>query len=156
MNRIVFLGTGGGRHMMFSQVRKTGGMYFEFDAGKKEILAFIMDPGPGSLVNSRGTFLKPELVQGVVLSHHHIDHSTDANAWLDGIEKPFLIAEEHCVMDREELGEKDYDYYPCINPYQRKRIGELHTVKDRSIVKMKGVRFESVRSEHYGPTVGFV
>ena len=155
MNRIVFLGTGGGRHMMFSQVRKTGGMYFEL-GGDKNALKFIMDPGPGSLVNARQSGLKAENVQGVVLSHHHIDHSTDANVWLDGLEKPFLIAEEHCVMDKTELGEKDYDYYPCISPYQRKKVANLHAVKDRSAVKMGAVRFEAVKSDHYGPTVGFV
>ncbi len=155
MNRVVFLGTGGGRHMMFSQLRKTGGMYFELGE-KKDMMSFIMDPGPGSLVNARSAKLKAEDINGVVLSHHHIDHSSDVNVWLDGLEKPFLIAEEHCVMDKAELGEKDYDYYPCVNLYQRKKIGELHAVKDRSIVKMKGVRFEAVKSEHYGPTVGFV
>ena len=142
--------------MMFSQVRKTGGMYFEFDTEKKAPFCFIMDPGPGSLVNAKQAGLNAESIQGIVLSHHHIDHSTDANVWLDGIEKPFLIAEEHCVKDREELGEKNYDYYPCINPYQRKKISELHTVKDKNIVKMGKIVFDAVRSEHYGPTVGFV
>ncbi|MBI2172651.1 MAG: MBL fold metallo-hydrolase [Candidatus Aenigmarchaeota archaeon] len=155
MNRIVFLGTGGGRHMMFSQLRKTGGMYFELGDDKNG-LKFVMDPGPGSLVNARSAKLKAEGVEGVVLSHHHIDHSTDANVWLDGLEKPFLIAEEHCVMDKAELGEKDYDYYPCVSPYQRKRVGKLHAVRDRGVVKMKGIRFEAVKSEHYGPTVGFI
>ena len=155
MNRIVFLGTGGGRHMMFSQVRKTGGIYFEL-GDEKNGLKFVMDPGPGSLVNARGAKLKAENVGGIVLSHHHIDHSTDANVWLDGLEKPFLIAEEHCVMDKEELGEKDYDYYPCISPYQRKKVGKLHAVRDGSVVKMGTVRFEAVKSDHYGPAVGFV
>ena len=85
--KIIFLGTGGGRHVMFSQSRKTGGLFF--DLGTK----FIVDPGPGSLVHAVALGLQPEKWNGVVLSHYHIDHSTDANVFLDGLKEPFLIAE---------------------------------------------------------------
>jgi ribonuclease BN (tRNA processing enzyme) len=155
MNRIVFLGTGGGKHVMFSQVRRTGGMYFEFNDNKKNSLSFVMDPGPGSLVNARSAKIKAESVNGIVLSHYHIDHSTDANVWLDGLDNPFLIAEEHCIFSKEDLKE-DYDYYPCITPYHLERLRNVHPVKHGSSVKVRGVEFRAVRCSHYGPAVGFV
>jgi ribonuclease BN (tRNA processing enzyme) len=95
----------------------------------------------------------PEKLDGVVLSHYHIDHCTDANVYLDAIEEPFIIAEQHCLIDKTKTKAK-FDYYPCITPYHQKK-SKVHAVKDRDEVEINGIKFRAVRTDHYDPCVGF-
>lgn len=148
--RLVFLGTGGGRHMMLSQVRKTGGIFFDLDKVK-----FILDPGPGSVVHAVNLDLKPEKWDGVLLSHLHPDHAADVNVYLDGMEKPFIIAEEHCLLEKKSVrGKDDFDYFPCVTVFHQEK-SQVHPVKHGSVVGVNGVKFAAIKANHYIPTVGF-
>lgn len=142
-NRIIFLGTGGGRHVMLAQVRKTGGIYVELD-GKK----FIIDPGPGALVNARQIKLNPESWNGLFLSHLHPDNSSDADALLDGMKSPFLVAEAHCIKPSRE-------YYPCISKYHQEKT-KVYAVKAGDKLKIDDMEILVTKADHYDPTVGFV
>lgn len=141
-NRLVFLGTGGGKNVMFTQFRRTGGIFVELDGTR-----FIIDPGPGSLVYSQKLKLNPGKLDGLLLSHLHPDHCTDANALLDGMKNPILIAEEHCLKPRD-------DYYPCISNYHQ-GSSNVHVAKLGDKIKMKNLQIEINRADHYAPTVGF-
>ena len=141
-NRLVFLGTGGGKSVMFTQFRKTGGIFVELDNTR-----FIIDPGPGSLVYSQKMKLNPGKLDGLLLSHLHPDHSTDANALLDGMKNPFLIAEEHCLKPRDA-------YYPCVSKYHQAN-SVVHTAKINKKIKLKNLDIVVNRADHYAPTVGF-
>jgi len=44
-NRIIFLGTGGARVVVFKQIRASGGIWFSIDGTE-----FLLDPGPGALI----------------------------------------------------------------------------------------------------------
>jgi len=142
-NRLIFLGTGGGRHVMLAQVRKTGGIFVELD-GKK----FIIDPGPGSLVNARRIKLNPESWHGIFLSHLHPDNASDANALLDGMKEPFIVAEEHCLKPSKE-------YYPVVSKYHQKKAN-VYAVKAGDKVKIDDLDILVTKADHYDPTVGFV
>jgi len=141
-NRLVFLGTGGGKNVMFTQFRKTGGIFIELDGTK-----LIIDPGPGSLVYSQKLKLNPRKLDGLLLSHLHPDHSTDANALLDGLKNPVLIAEEHCLKPKDA-------YYPCISKYQQEN-SIVHTAKINKKIEMKNLNIMVNRADHYVPCVGF-
>lgn len=156
-NRIVFIGTGGGRHSVISQVRKTGGMFVELDG-----LKFVMDPGPGCLVYSNALRLEPEKWDGILLSHYHIDQSSDANVLLDGMKgtapvkeavkkEIFLIAEEHCLKMK-----KDLDEYPRISKYHQNMAKNLHAVSPGDKVAAGKLRVEATKTDHGVPSVGFV
>ncbi len=157
MNRIVFVGTGGGRHAVSSQMRKTGGIYVELDGFK-----FIIDPGPGSLVFSRFLGLEPEKWDGILLSHLHIDQSSDTNALIDGMKDPspvgeetakeiFLIAEEHCVRMK-----KDLDEYPRISKFHQKLVKNLHAVRSGEVITLGKIKVKTSDTEHGVPNVGFM
>jgi ribonuclease BN (tRNA processing enzyme) len=146
--KLIFLGTGGSRSMLLTQERRTGGLYFDF--GKT---SFVIDPGPGSIVNALSLGLKPDKFSGVVISHMHLDHVADAPSYLDGIEEPFLIAEEHCVLDSKAT-KADFDYYPCIPLHQQKKT-KVTAVKAGSLTTIGDVRFTAVKADHYDPCVGF-
>ncbi|MEM7819861.1 MAG: MBL fold metallo-hydrolase [Candidatus Aenigmatarchaeota archaeon] len=148
MNRIVFLGTGGGRHVMFSQARRTGGLYFELE-NNNDITRFIIDPGPGSLIYSHILGLHPENWNGILLSHYHVDHSNDVNVILDGIKKPFLIAEEHCIKYNKN------NEYPCISKYHKDLVKNLYAVKHGDIINLNNIKIHAIKSNHHAPCVGF-
>lgn len=145
MNRIVFLGTGGGgAGFMSRQVLATGGKYVELDGVK-----MIIDPGPGTLVYSNYVGVDLESIDGVLLSHLHPDHSTDVNAVLDGIEQDhFLIAENSCLKPSK-------DYYPCVSKYHQKSTKYLFPAKPGQKIKIAGLAIRTVKAEHYSPCVGF-
>ena len=133
--------------MLATQERKTGGMLFDLDKVK-----FIVDPGPGSLVNAVSIGIDPSKLNGVIVSHIHIDHCTDANVYLDCIEEPFLIAEEHCIREKKQT-KADFDYFPCITAYHQKK-SKVHAVKPGDVVDI-GVKIRAIKMKHYEPTVGF-
>jgi phosphoribosyl 1,2-cyclic phosphodiesterase len=82
VSRIIFLGTGGARYVVFQQIRASGGMWMELDGTR-----LLVDPGPGSLVRMRGRKekLDPRLLDGIVLSHAHLDHSGDLNIVIEAM-----------------------------------------------------------------------
>lgn len=143
--KIIFLGTGGSRQMLMTQERKTGGIFFDMDKTK-----FIVDPGPGSILNALSVGIDPGKLDGVVVSHLHIDHCTDANVYLDAIEKPFIIAEEHCLL----MKKANFEYFPCITAYHQKK-SKVYAVKDGDMVTVGNVKLKAVKMKHYEPTMGF-
>ena len=79
---IKFLGTAGARFVMIKQLRHSGGLWIS--AHDTNIL---IDPGPGSLVRcikSRPK-LNPELLDGIILTHRHIDHANDVNVMIEAM-----------------------------------------------------------------------
>lgn len=150
-NRLVFLGTGGGKNVMFTQVRKTGGIFIELDNVK-----LILDPGPGSLVQARRLKLRPETWDALLLSHLHPDHATDANAYLDGMKEPVLIAEEHCILPDKSWKRQRYDYYPCISSYHAKKAKAVYALRPGRAARIGDLEVTAVEADHYDPTIGFV
>jgi phosphoribosyl 1,2-cyclic phosphodiesterase len=67
---------------MLSQRRSTGGVWFSYGGARG-----VIDPGPGSLV--RICEARPELsaidINTIILTHRHIDHSSDINALVEGM-----------------------------------------------------------------------
>ena len=143
MAYLVFLGTGGGGYVTFSQFRRTGGIYCDLN-----VMRFVIDPGPGSLVAIRKLKLRDP--RGVLLSHAHPDHYTDVDAILDGVAEKykdsFLIAEKHCLE-----GE-----YKCVATYIQKKVASLFPIEAGDVIEIKGLRIKATRCIHTAPCVGFV
>ena len=71
---ITFLGTGGARFMIISQLLASGGIWFNLNGTQ-----FLMDPGPGSIVQVTKRKLNPDKLSGIIVSHRHLDHAADVN-----------------------------------------------------------------------------
>ncbi len=160
MDRIVFLGSGGGGLMVASQTRKTGGLYFEFGLGEESNFTFCLDPGPGSLVHAIALGLHPEKWNGIVVSHHHLDAVNDANVIIDAMSSnkeqkqttfPFLIAEEHCIKQGRPA-----DPYPYITKYHQGLVKKLFPVAAGSHVQIGNLEIRAVKALHYTYTLGYV
>ncbi len=81
-DHIVFLGTGGARHVVAQQLRRTAGIYLQA-CGR----GVLIDPGPGALVACAGADppIRPDELDAVLLTHRHIDHSGDLSAVVDAM-----------------------------------------------------------------------
>lgn len=82
MDYIKFLGTAGARFAVMRQIRKSGGIWLSLDDTN-----VLIDPGPGSLIGclSSEPKLSPLDLDGIILSHKHIDHSNDVNIIIEAM-----------------------------------------------------------------------
>jgi len=140
VNRIVFLGTGCGGLPMLLQKRRTGGIYLELDRKK-----FIIDPGPGCIVNAKEIGLNPQKWEYVLLSHYHFDHSVDINPILDSLHMCVLIAERHCLSGKNK----------CISEFVQANPRKIYAVKAGSNINLGKIRIKTTQTDHYAPCVGF-
>ena len=79
---ITFLGTGGARFAVTTQVLASGGLWLNLN--DTEIL---LDPGPGSMVQSTKQKLRTDKLSAIILSHHHLGHSADINVMGEAMTK---------------------------------------------------------------------
>jgi len=77
---ITFLGTAGARFMVTRQLAASGGLWLNLNGTE-----ILVDPGPGSIVQSTRRKLKAEKLSAIILSHRHLDHSADANIMVEAM-----------------------------------------------------------------------
>lgn len=143
-NFIKYIGTGGARFSMVLQARATGGIWFRYGG-----LSGVIDPGPGSLTHIRAAApeLNPHNIRVLLLTHKHLDHSTDINVLAEamtggGFEKHGAVILPHdCVHGEDRV---------LLN-YMAKRVGEIFVcVEARPIAFENGVTVEPVKHIHHG------
>ncbi len=79
-NQIMFLGTGGGRYVVFTQTRQSGGIWINTPNA-----LCVIDPGPGALVHAVKHKIDPRRISCIFLSHRHLDHSADINTLIEAM-----------------------------------------------------------------------
>ncbi len=154
MDFIKFMGTGGGRTVMITQLRSTGGIYIELDGTR-----LYLDPGPGALVHSIRHNLPLKKLDALLLSHAHIDHTNDANAIIeamtDGVVKKggVLIGNVSAIEGYEEnsrVVEK------VVGNYHLNALQEYYVVKPGDSVRVNTVKIVATKAVHTDPmAIGF-
>jgi len=79
-NTITFLGTGGARIMVATQILASGGLWLSLDGTE-----ILVDPGPGCIVQATKRKLRAEKLSAIILSHRHLDHSGDVNIMVEAM-----------------------------------------------------------------------
>jgi len=77
---ITFLGTAGARFMVSRQLAASGGLWLNLSG-----IQLLVDPGPGSIVQSTKRKLNAEKLSAIILSHRHLDHSADVNVMVEAM-----------------------------------------------------------------------
>ena len=151
MSYIKFLGTAGARFVVTKQLRASGGLWLS--VGKTNL---YVDPGPGALVRCLGSKpkLEPSALDGILLTHKHLDHSGDVNVMIEAMteggfkkggvlfaprdaleEDPVVLQYVRNYLERIELLSENSEY----------RIGEIHfstSQRHRHPVETYGLNFE--------------
>ena len=143
-NFLRFLGTGGARFAMLRQMRKTGGIWFTYGG-----LNGVVDPGPGSLYHmcSATPPLDPHDLRAIMLTHRHLDHSTDINVTAEamtggGFEKQGMVV----LPEDSAVGSG-----PVLLKYMAQKVGAVVIAEDgRRIDLGMGVTAEPVIHIHHG------
>ena len=120
-NIIKFLGTAGARFVVMRQLRRSGGIWFHLNDTD-----ILVDPGPGSLMRcllSRPP-LNPRELDGIVLTHRHLDHANDVNIIIESMTNGGFDQKGVVLAPKDAL-----DSDPVILKYLRgyvEQINELH------------------------------
>ncbi|MCQ2052928.1 MAG: MBL fold metallo-hydrolase [archaeon] len=151
MTKIIFLGTGGGRHTAMFQARNTGG--FLIDTGTSRI---HVDPGPGALTNMREIGYDLRTTDAIIMSHCHPDHCSDAPIAIEGMtfggwKKRGEIYGSVTVMEGQDgLG-------PAISSYHKGLPRKCFTIRAGEEYEIAGLKTKITKSNHNDPTnVGLI
>lgn len=138
-----FLGTAGARFTIMRQLRASGGLWIGLGDN-----SFVIDPGPGSLV--RICEAQPPLdamaLSAILLTHRHIDHSTDLNVLTEAMTEGGFRNQGHVVLPEDAVAS------PCcyLLPYLKEKIEALHVWKEGEAVTLPGkVTVRPVRLTHH-------
>jgi phosphoribosyl 1,2-cyclic phosphodiesterase len=149
MTRLTLLGTGGGRFATVTQERATGGIYLE------DGVSLHIDPGPGSLVMMKRARLDPMRTDGILVSHCHPDHYTDAEVLLEAmtngahVQRGFLGASVSVLEGTGTIG-------PAVSAYHRAAVSEVHVLRAGDRVEVGHIKVTATPAFHSDPTtVGF-
>jgi len=159
-NFIKFLGTAGARYVTISQKRASGGVWISFEGTN-----LLIDPGHGSLVRclESDPRLDPAMLDGIFLTHKHIDHSNDINIMVEamtvgGSKKKGVVFLPHDMLEGDTIFLNYAQQLPQeIIPLEEKKeytIGAIHFTVPRKLkhtVETCGVKFD-----FHGTSISFV
>jgi phosphoribosyl 1,2-cyclic phosphodiesterase len=147
MNKIKFLGTAGARFVVMKQLRASGGIWLTLDDTN-----VMIDPGPGSLVRciSSKPKLNPMDLDGIILTHRHIDHSNDINIMMEamtngGFKKKGVVFAPGDALEGD----------PVILKYVREHVERIEILKEKGHYEVGNISFETpIRLKHGVETYG--
>lgn len=149
MTRLTLLGTGGGRFATVTQERATGGVYLE------DGVSLHIDPGPGSLVMMKRARLDPMRTDGILVSHCHPDHYTDAEVLLEAMtngthtQRGFLAGSVSVLEGDGTIG-------PAVSAYHKAAVDDVHVMRVGDEAEIGHIRLTATPAYHSDPTtVGF-
>ena len=135
MNKIKFLGTAGARFVVTKQLRKSGGIWLTLDDTN-----LLIDPGPGSLIRclSSKPKLNPLDLDGIILTHRHLDHSNDINIMIEAMtnggfkKKGIVFAPKDALKDD-----------PVILKYVRNYVEKIEILKEKGTYQIGNISFST-------------
>jgi len=144
---ITFLGTAGARFMVISQLLASGGIWLNL--GGTEIL---IDPGPGSIVQSTKRKLNAENLSAIILSHRHLDHSSDINIMIEAMTHGGFNPRGWLFAPADALGAD-----PIILSYLKDYLEGIEVLKEGKSYSIDNILFSTpVRHVHGVETYGMI
>ncbi|MCD6237227.1 MAG: MBL fold metallo-hydrolase [Thermoplasmata archaeon] len=147
MSWIKFLGTGGARFVVIKQLRASGGLWLNLANTN-----IFIDPGPGALLRclSSKPKLNPADLDGIILTHRHIDHSNDINIMIEAMTNGGFKKKGVVFAPKDAL-EKD----PVILHYVRDQVDRIEILREKGSYTLGNISFSTpVRHVHGVETYG--
>ncbi len=144
MNYLQFLGTGSGAANMITQDVANSAIYFHLDK-----LKFILDPGPGTLVNAKKCKINLWDLNGVIVTHRHPDHTADVNCVLTAF-KPghgFLLGSLDSLTETNQG-------WPPVSRFHLSIPRLVKILKPEDHITIGDVSFTATNVHHYDVGIG--
>ena len=147
MNMIKFLGTAGARFVVMKQLRASGGLWLTLDGTH-----VMIDPGPGALIRclTSRPKLDPQDLEGIILTHRHLDHSNDINIMIEamtngGFKKKGVVFAPGDALQGD----------PVILKYARDQVDHIEILKEKGAYQIGNISFETpIQMKHGVETYG--
>ena len=142
MNRIKFLGTAGARFVVSKQTRASGGLWLTLDDTN-----VLIDPGPGSLVKLRSSRpqLNPMDLDGIIVTHRHLDHANDVNAIMEAMTNGGFAKKGAVFAPRDAL-----DSDPVVLQYVRSSVENIEVLQEGKTYHVGSITFSTPVLHHHG------
>jgi len=141
MSFIKFLGTAGARFVVMKQLRASGGAWLS--VGKTNL---YIDPGPGALVRCLHSKpkLEPSLLDGILLTHKHLDHSGDINVMIEAMTEGGFKKRGILFAPADALEED-----PVILKYVMGYVEKVEVLKEDSEYRIGDIPFSTARKHQH-------
>ncbi len=141
------MGTAGARFVMTKQLRASGGIWLS--VGRTNL---SIDPGPGALVrclNSKPR-LEPSTLDGILLTHKHLDHSGDVNVMTEAMTDGGFKKRGILFAPKDALEED-----PVVFKYVMGYVEKVEVLQEDSEYRIGDIRFSTAkRHQHRVETYG--
>ncbi len=146
-NVITFLGTGGARFMIITQILASGGLWLNLNGTE-----ILIDPGPGCIVQSTKRKLKAEKLSAIILSHRHLDHSADVNIMVEAMTQGGIKRHGRLFAPADALGTE-----PVIFSYLKDYLDGIEVLQEGKSYSVGNVSFTTpVQHIHRVETYGML
>ncbi len=127
--------------MVMKQFRASGGAWLS--VGKTNL---YIDPGPGALVrclNSKPK-LEPSTLDGILLTHKHLDHSGDVNVMIEAMTDGGFRKRGILFAPRDALEED-----PVVLKYVKGYVERVEVLEENSEYQIGDIRFSTARKHQH-------
>ncbi len=146
MSEVLFLGTAGARYVVAKQLRASAGTLL-----KVENDLLLLDPGPGTLVYLAKYKIPLEKIKVIVLSHQHLDHSSDLNIIVDAITEGGFKKRGILYLPESALKE------PVLLSYLHSYLVKIEILKAKTFYEALPFKFKTTcKLNHSVETYGFL
>lgn len=138
-----FFGTTGSKEIFFNKIRLAGGLYLHMDDTK-----LIIDPGPNTFYQYINHYT--DKIDGIVLSHVHIDHSNDLNLLVELMTDGGESKNGTVLLPKQALEEN------VLQPYIRNFPEKIKIIEPSISYKIKNIEITtSIEHRHGVENYGF-
>ena len=142
MSFIKFLGTAGARFVVMKQLRASGGVWLS--VGRTNL---CIDPGPGALVRCLHSKpkLDPSTLDGILLTHRHLDHSGDVNVMIEAMTEGGFKKRGILFVPEDALEED-----PVVLRYLRSYLERIEILKENGDYGIGEISFSTASRHRHG------
>jgi len=140
------MGTAGARFMVAKQLAASGGLYLEIGSTR-----LAMDPGPGAVVQYAKRKVDLSRLDGILVSHRHLDHCGDVNVVIEAMTEGGFRRRGTLFCPSDALDED-----PVVLKYLRHFPEEVVRLQPECPYQLKEISFQTTRRHIHGvETYGF-